>query len=155
MDAKPSLGKQMLKSIPAVMRMIRQEMRPAAAGELSIPQFRILAHLSPGQMTISTLADLQGVSLPAMSKMLDGLCERHFVRKKACHDDRRTQWIELLPKGRKIFEKMQGHVEVRLNHYLRRLSPNQIKVLEEAMLILYAQFAERRSGGAMEVKNAL
>jgi DNA-binding MarR family transcriptional regulator len=155
MHSRRSLGKQILKSIPSVMRVIRREMMPIAAGQLSIPQFRILAHLSHGEETVSSLAQLQGVSLPAISKMLDGLVAKKMVRKKACANDRRSQWAELLPKGRKIFDRMQEQVAIKLNEQLATLSSSDTKVIEEALQILYLRFAARKSNGMIEIKNAL
>jgi MarR family transcriptional regulator for hemolysin len=147
MNAAIAVEKHILKTVPSVMRVIRSEMKQVAKSHLSIPQFRILAHLCSGESTPSALADLQGVSLPAMSKMLDILASRKHLRRRPSPHDGRSQIVELLPKGRVTFESLKENVEILLRPKFERLTPNEIKLLTKALLLLDSIFAAEEGSG--------
>ena len=81
---------QVLDVIPLVMRTIRSEFRSQRSTELSVPQFRTLAFLRNNDgASLSSLANHLGLTLPSMSKLVDGLVSRGFVARTEHQGDRR------------------------------------------------------------------
>src|SRR6476646_2985017 len=79
------VAREMLDAVPLVMRVIRAHMCRHRSG-LSVPQFRTLCFLSGAEgSSLSAAADFVGLSLPAMSRLVDvGL-----LRRRHSDDDRR------------------------------------------------------------------
>ena len=81
---------ELLEVVPLVMRTIRTEMRGHRGADLSVPQFRTLVFLgNHGGASLSDLADFIGLTLPSVSKLIDGLVTRKLVARKVCTNDRR------------------------------------------------------------------
>jgi DNA-binding MarR family transcriptional regulator len=130
-------AKQILEVIPLLMCRIRGEMREAAPRELTVPQFRILAYLSGNpQVTSSELAAHQGVSLPAMSKAVDGLVKRGYLQRLGHGQDRRKVSLGLSAAGRRLFLQSKSSVEERISKRLAKLGPSGLSALEKALGLL-------------------
>ena len=85
-----------LEAIPAVMRVIRQQMRSHRLVGLSVPQLRVLAFLDGGgPATLSDVAEHVGTTLPSMSRMIQSLVEGRLIRRRAGAPDRRTIRLEI------------------------------------------------------------
>jgi MarR family transcriptional regulator for hemolysin len=83
-------ARDVLEVVPLIMRAIRREMRSHRT-DLSVPQFRTLAFIRNHEGTsLSAVAENIGLTLPSMSKLVDGLVQRQLViRQTAVHDRRR------------------------------------------------------------------
>src|SRR5215213_381338 len=82
-------AREMLDAVPLVMRVIRAHMCRHRSG-LSVPQFRTLCYLSGAAgSSLSAVADFVGLSLPAMSRLVDGLVEIGLLDRRGDDDDRR------------------------------------------------------------------
>lgn len=135
-----SCSRSFLRVFPAVMQLMRISMRNAAQPSLSVPQFRVLARLSSEGCTASELAEWVGVSLPAMSKMVDLLVERGLVEKKQVSEDKRQIQISQTEQGRKLFKEVLAIAQDTLSEKLDELSETEIKKLNEAFEILEKLF---------------
>jgi DNA-binding MarR family transcriptional regulator len=130
-----ALAKNILEAVPRCMHALRAEMRGVARAEMTVPQFRILAHISRGQGKASELAEIQGVSLAAMSRMVDGLVRRGLVL-RAGHPDRRQVELRLTPQGNRYFTSVKAAVQGRLADKLKKLPPAKKKKLDLGLAIL-------------------
>src|SRR5436309_1760038 len=92
-------ARELLDTVPLVMRVIRRHMCRHRSG-LTVPQFRTLCFLStsPGS-SLSAVADFIGLSLPAMSRLVDGLVEMGLIERRHCDDDRRHVRLSVMPEG--------------------------------------------------------
>src|SRR5437763_14412529 len=82
-------ARDLLDTVPLVMRVIRGHMRRHRCG-LTVPQFRTLCYVSTAEgPSLSAVADFIGLSLPAMSRLVDGLVEQKLMARRASGDDRR------------------------------------------------------------------
>src|SRR5947209_15174584 len=87
--AEDVCARHLLDTVPLVMRVIRQHLRRHRSG-LSVPQFRTLWYVSSAAgPSLSAVADFIGLSLPAMSRLVDGLVEGRLMTRRPCADDRR------------------------------------------------------------------
>jgi DNA-binding MarR family transcriptional regulator len=73
--------------------------RAAAASDLTLAQFRILALVAAGDERSSLLADRLAVAKPTITAVVDGLVERGFVAREAVAGDRRSIRVALTPAG--------------------------------------------------------
>jgi DNA-binding MarR family transcriptional regulator len=145
-----------LDVVPPVVRAIRKMMREHRLPELSVPQFRTLGLLNFNAKTcLSTVADYIGSSLPAASRMIDGLVAKNLVARGACPDDRRQISLELTPLGRKYFLESRQATRHQLANYLAGLSPEQKKDVVSAMRWLAEIFGTdaERPGNAPDSGN--
>ena len=124
----------LLDVAPPVVRTIRKMMREHRLSDLSVPQFRTLGLLiySP-EASLSLVADYIGSSLPAASRMVDGLVARNLVGRKECCRNRRQVSLELTPLGRSAFLESRQATQHQLAQRLAGLSTTQRQTVMEAM----------------------
>jgi DNA-binding MarR family transcriptional regulator len=73
--------------------------RAAAARDLTLAQFRVLALVDAGDERSSLLADRLAVAKPTITAVVDGLVERGLVAREAMVGDRRKIRVALTPAG--------------------------------------------------------
>lgn len=130
------LASYFLEVIPKAMREIRLELRSNRQYGLSVPQFRILAHLwSKGSTNNKRLAEDLGVSVAAMSRMIQYLVERDLVSRKGGHDRREVQ-IELSKNGHRIYEGIRSKTRARMAAKFDQLSLQEQNALELGFEVL-------------------
>jgi DNA-binding MarR family transcriptional regulator len=126
-----------LNVVAPIARAMRKMMREHRLPELSVPQFRTLALLSFDTKTcLSTVADYIGSSLPAASRMVDGLVAKNLVARTPCPDDRRQISLQLTPLGLKYFRESRQATRLQFANQLASLSSDQKKGIVEAMGLL-------------------
>jgi len=143
---------------PRVVRAIRQLMREHRLSDLSVPQFRALALLSfSPQASLSILADYVGTSLPAASRMVDGLVLRKLVARRICSDDRRQVSLVLTARGASAFRASRQATRRQLSRQLSPLSGPERHAVVEAMQILsgiYGADADLKTNGRKQARLA-
>jgi len=94
-----------LRTVPAIMRFIRHQMRQHRQAELTVPQFRVLVFLSHHQeASVSAVADHLGLSRAAASRMVDSLVRRGLMKRQNRLDDRRHVALSLTQRGKKTYQ---------------------------------------------------
>jgi DNA-binding MarR family transcriptional regulator len=134
-------GRDLLEVVPGVLRVIRAVMRGNRAAGLSVPQFRTLCFLSHFDGTsLSTVADHLDLSLPAMSRMVNGLVLRGYVIRRVGSSDRRHISLSLSAKGKAAMGSTRKAAEPQLAVELEKLSPSQRETICSAMDVLRELF---------------
>jgi DNA-binding MarR family transcriptional regulator len=83
----------------------KRYLREVAPAFLTVNQLNLLRGLrSGGEMTASRLADLLQISRPAVTKILDVLVDKKYVKRRIPASDRRTIIVTLLPAGTQLVE---------------------------------------------------
>jgi len=101
---------------------------------LTVPQFRTLCYVdSSTGSTLSEVADFIGLSLPAMSRLVDGLAEKGLIKRRACHDDRRLVRLSLTPSGQSAIRGARALAQTKLAEVVCRLRPLEQNSLVGAM----------------------
>ena len=127
-------------TVPLVMRVIRQHLRRHRSG-LSVPQFRSLWFISTAAgHSLSAVADFIGLSLPAMSRLIDGLVEKRLVHRKTCADDRRHVRLSLTPSGEATLADARELARTHIADSLARLTDRERSTVGAAMQILRTAF---------------
>src|SRR5437899_764488 len=105
-------ARELLDVAPAIVRAFRAEMRSHRLAELSVPQFRTMGYLNrhPGA-SLSAVADHIGLTLPTMSKLVDGLVARKFATRETHARDRRRVTLALTPRGRSTWQSARASTQ--------------------------------------------
>ena len=129
-------ARHLLDTVPLVMRVIRQHMRGHRSG-LTVPQFRTLCFASSAEgSSLSAASDFIGLSLPAMSRLVDGLVEQGLMERKPCADDRRHVRLSVTRDGDAALREARGLAQARLAEAVNRLSPRQRAAIVDTMQTL-------------------
>lgn len=129
MDEEPQLlecAHAIIEIVPRLSRIMRKDLRIHSAGLFTEPQFRVMAHLfREGERCLSDLATYLGVSLPTMSKLVQGLEARGLVARTEDSVDRRRIVLALTEQGRQEYAAMLRRTEEHLVDWIHDLSVAQ------------------------------
>jgi len=130
---------RLLDFIPRMMCQLKHEAR-TERGKLTVPQFRILARVTREPETASSLAEHQGVSLSAMSRMVDTLARKGYLARRPKASDRRQVMLTATPRGRAQFVAIKRLTEDRLAERIRRLPASAQRSLADGLTVLAGLF---------------
>ena len=123
--------------VPIMMRVIRSHLRRHGARELSIPHFRTLTFVYTHEgVSLSDVAEHIGLSLPAMSTLVDGLVSRGLIIRQENREDRRRMTLSLTNSGRAKLDSAYKATRIQLAKNLRRLSTSDCATIISAMKLL-------------------
>jgi DNA-binding MarR family transcriptional regulator len=147
MEDEAELASKLVEVIPLVMRAIRSHMRANRALDLSVPQYRALGfvvrHLGA---SLSQVAEHQGLTLGAASRLVDGLVTRGLVERRASTQDRRFVTLHVLPHGASTLAQARSRTEQALASMLATLPAAEQDTILRAMESLRAVFSTGSSG---------
>lgn len=111
------------KALPRMMRGVF--IRPDQLGEMPLGQVRVLRTVEVhGQLRVSELADLMGLTPSAASQHVHRLCKLGLLEREETEDDARCRLVSLTPEGRRLFDDVhQCRVEQAME-VLGRLGPD-------------------------------
>jgi DNA-binding MarR family transcriptional regulator len=139
-------ARQVLEVVPLVMRSIRGEMRSHSAPDLTVPQFRTLGFIDRHTgASLSEVAEHIGLTLPSMSKLVDGLVGRKFVTRQTHAADRRRVTLALTARGHAMLASARESTLASLAGCLGPLAESDLETVIRAMKILRPVFASERS----------
>ena len=129
---------------PMVVRELRKLMRTHRLEGMSVPQFRAMALLyhSPNA-TLSAVADHLGCSLPAASRMIEGLVARGMIARHECTDDRRQISLALTPRGAGAFRTSRDYTRRQLKEMLSATPQRQQQMIIAGMNVLAGIFGSK------------
>ena len=120
--------------------------------DLSMAQFRTLLTIDHAQpATISELARLMGVGLPAASHIVDRLVNLGLVERYEDLADRRRTLTQLSPAGQQLIDRFKHGPEDAVRAALARLDAPTLRALRlglEALVAAHRALAEERRRGA-------
>ena len=141
-------AQEILEVVPVVMRTIRAELRRHRAADLSIPQFRTLAFIDRNvDASLSDVAEHIGLTLPSMSKIVNGLVTRKLVIRQTAREDRRRMTLALTTRGQTALQLSREATRACLAEDLAALSDRQRATIAQAMEILRPVFASQGETG--------
>jgi DNA-binding MarR family transcriptional regulator len=106
--------------------------------ELSFTQIKALCamDMESEELSVKALADLMGVSLPAMSRAIDGLYERGFVDRQEDPADRRMKRLRLTESGQEITSSLNETRLASMQEFLVSLSDEEARALTQALSLI-------------------
>jgi DNA-binding MarR family transcriptional regulator len=125
--------------------------------DLSLTQLKALCALEmDGQeRSVKALAESMGVSLPAMSRAVDGLFERGFVTRDEDPADRRMKRVRLTDAGRTVPRAHNAARLTGLHELMSSLSDKEAHALERALSLIlehHEEIASHRPDAKEEVR---
>jgi MarR family transcriptional regulator for hemolysin len=130
-------AREIIEVVPQIMRVLRLEIRRHRDPDLSVPQFRALAFLSHNAGTsLSEVAEHVGLTLPSMSKLIDGLVGRHLVTRQISPTDRRCVTLALTETGQAALLAARQATQVYLSELLVGLPEAERATIIQAMQTL-------------------
>jgi DNA-binding MarR family transcriptional regulator len=125
------------------MRIIRTNVRSQSGPELSMPQFRALAFLGRNQAAmLGNVATFLGLTLPAASKLVDGLVAARLASREIHAGDRRRVSLALTKTGQRKFAEVVEAARKFLAGKMRHLSADERATVLRAMQLLHGAFAD-------------
>ena len=106
--------------------------------DLSFTQIKVLCALEmDGQdRSVKSLADSMSVSLPAMSRAVDGLFERGFVQREEDPTDRRMKRVRLTESGRSVPLALNEARMSALHELIGSLDGEEAESLQKALALM-------------------
>jgi len=140
-DTPERAAQELLSVLPLLNRIVAVEVRHEAGEETTIPQFRVLAHLCDGPLTLSELARRRYVTLQSMSELAQMLVERGWIARTPDPHDRRQQLLALTEHGRAHYQRALSLMIARLIPLLAGLSATEIEAVRVALPALHRVLA--------------
>jgi DNA-binding MarR family transcriptional regulator len=109
--------------------------------ELSLTQIKALrALIDAGEpLSVGAMSDELGLSLPAVSRAVDGLVRRDFVTREEDPADRRSKRLALTRKGRRTHDQLYALRLAGIRQFVEDLDPDD----REALTAGLAPIAQR------------
>ncbi len=128
---------QVIDVVPLIMRTVRVKFRERRVLNINVAQFRTLVYINNNTGTsLSNLAYSVGVTLPAMSSLVDHLVDRNLVVRKKSTDDRRKITLSLTQEGQKKLNLAYQYTQQFLEEKLSSLSEEKLEMVLQSMQIL-------------------
>jgi DNA-binding MarR family transcriptional regulator len=142
----------MLDTVPITMRVIREQMRRHRSG-VTIVQFRALCFVSmTSDSSLSAVADFIGLSLPAMSRLVDGLVEKRLMKRRASDNDRRHLQLSVTAAGEAALREAREMAQAHLTEKLSALTAPQRAAVASVMQLLRGVFGPEAAADAAVVR---
>jgi DNA-binding MarR family transcriptional regulator len=143
MEKLADCAHQLLDTVPPIMRSIRSEMRSHRGHNLSVPQFRTLTFVNRNpEGSLSDLADHLGLTLPSVSKLVDGLVKQKLITRRESTTDRRRLTLSLTKDGEDILRAARAATQDHLKDVLRELSADELSAIIRGLTLLQPLFAK-------------
>jgi len=135
---------ELMDTAPQILQSIRVEMRRGRGSDISIPQFRTLAFIQRNpDSSLSNLAEHLELTLPSVSKLVDGLVKQKLVIRQESAADRRRITLDLTQTGASIVNSARANAQASLAKKMDRLSDDELKIIHEAMKLLRPIFVHQ------------
>lgn len=135
-------GRRMVELLPQLVRgFARHEHNYLSRGEITLPQFWALEHLSRAQgCPMNDLARFLSTSRPACTGLIDRLISQGLVRRDHDRSDRRIVRVMITAKGKHILENIWEQKRRMLVEVFGQISPadraQYLATLERVVAIL-------------------
>ena len=129
----------------AAARLGKVVERAVGEVDLTLPQYRMLAHLASGTAAASVLAGTLAVSRPSLTALADGLVARGLVERRSDPGDRRKVDHVLTPGGRAALDAADDAVQERLDGLLRHLPRSQRRRAADGLALWLAALDAART----------
>jgi DNA-binding MarR family transcriptional regulator len=127
----------------AAIHMLRRVAIDDGADGVSAARLSALSVLVfAGPQTLGSLARVERVSLPTMSRLVEALAAAGLVVRTPRPDDRRTVRVAVTPSGRGLVERARARRIRRLEDLLQAHGSADVRLLEEAVSLLERLEAE-------------
>ena len=121
-----------------------------ASGDLSLPQYRVLATVSEGDERASRLAERLALARPTITAAVDGLVDRGLLTRSEVAGDRRAVRLTITPAGRKALKAAEEAMAERVGPLFERLDDRgrALAALSDIQAAIDQALEERRAAAS-------
>ncbi len=135
------MGKKAVKAlVPDVVAFCRMfanlERDAVCCGSVTVPQCVLLQTLLDGSWDVSTLAERMSVTKGAMTRLVDGVETRGWVKRVQDTSDKRRFSIELTPRGTAEANRLADCTEQAIEAVLRHIPSSEHAAIANAVKLL-------------------
>lgn len=139
-------ARELMDTVPRILQSIRVNMRLGHGANISIPQFRTLRFIQRNpDSSLTGLADFLGLTLPSVSKLVDGLVKQELINRQESTSDRRRLTLALTERGEAIVNSARASAQADLEKTLACLSEDELKTIQSALELLQPLFGSQNS----------
>jgi DNA-binding MarR family transcriptional regulator len=137
-DLRQQLIERFWETIPPVWHRVRAHIHTLAGQhhDLSAEQFHILRHIHKGAGSVSQLAQVKGISRPAVSQAVNGLVDRGLVARSQEAQDRRYVHLRLTDTGRSVLDEVFSATRDWMSSQLSSLTDAEIEQVLTGLSLL-------------------
>ncbi|MDH7601361.1 MAG: MarR family transcriptional regulator [Armatimonadota bacterium] len=140
-------AENVMETLHLMMRIIGRDVRKEYPPSLPEHQFRTLMVIKHhDRLSLSSVAERLGTTLPAVSKVVDQLVERGYVQRQTCLEDRRKSVLSLTEAGESVINAAKFQMHSKLAERLASLTEHECAVLDLAMSILHTALKSKSRG---------
>ena len=130
-------ARELLDTVPLIMRFIRSQIRSRRIAGLSVTQFRVLLFISHfSESSLSAVAEHVGLSLPSVSRMADNLVTRGMLVRQTRLADRRQVSLSVTARGEKALKGARKAAQAGLERQMAALDAEQRGMILQAVGVL-------------------
>jgi MarR family transcriptional regulator, transcriptional regulator for hemolysin len=84
-------------------------------------------------MSVKAISDAMGLSLPGVSRSIEGMVQRGEVTREEDPRDRRCKMVSVTPRGRKLYERLMAVRVAGVRRFVEELDPDEQKALAHGL----------------------
>jgi MarR family transcriptional regulator, transcriptional regulator for hemolysin len=102
---------------------------------ISITQIKSLTFLAEAEepLSMKALSDVMGLSVPGISRAVDGLVQRGEVTRVEDPRDRRSKLLGITPRGRRTYERVLAIRMAGIRRFVDELDPEEQEALARGL----------------------
>jgi DNA-binding MarR family transcriptional regulator len=102
---------------------------------ISITQIKSLTFLAEAEepLSVKALSEVIGLSLPGVSRAIDGLVQRGEVTRVEDPRDRRSKLLTITPRGRRTYERVLATRMAGIRRFVEELDPEEQEALARGL----------------------
>ena len=135
------LASQLRIGVTRLARRLRREGDASVTPTLLVALATIERH---GPMTAGALAAHEQVRKPTVTRLLASLLDRGLIERTPDPLDGRVTWVHLSSEGRRFLQRVRHRKDEYLSRRLRRLTPDELEILEQASALLERLIEDER-----------
>lgn len=134
--------------IMEIARRLHVELDEQNVPGITGSQFFVLRQIvGKGRLTVSEVAEKLGVSLSAITALVDRLVKSDLVVRSRDEQDRRLVWLEATDKGKEILDKcIEGRKKVAVKYFSQLPEEDTKKLIEIYEKILLMMKSDEKNG---------
>lgn len=140
-SAKRRLSPEELRAWRAFLRshatVSRSLERALEGSDLSLAGYGVLVVLTEApelRLRLHEIAERVGLTKSGLTRLIDRLEARGYVARQACEVDKRGQYAEITPAGRRAFRRAApGHLGAIATRFADHLGPSELALLSRAL----------------------